>query len=298
MIIDLNSSHLTVNRERIKSTERNSNSENFNGIDEGIVNTDEKYENQIINQLYSEIEESPDLINYELKDLSQIRNGNPFDYVEKKEIIKRDEKYENHHKNVPFLEIEQSPGISICGLINDSPIQNYNLLTRFSTKIPSISSPLKNEKSSLENENILAFYKFHLKTLFIFFIFNGILKFLKNLIPRYCFVGNVCNCSDNNLFIKIWSIILLQYLLSQFTYGAYRLLPELSKKLKPWLIWQQISCFIILLIFSFVISGQSQIANQLRSFGAGINLIISWIIGMLHMRKLKKSMHFLQTHAI
>ena len=210
-IISLNSSHLTINTERIKSTERNS--ENFNGIDEEEITTiEKKYQNKITNQPFLEVEQSPVFTNYD-------PNYDPFNGIYEEKIKKI---VDNPKKVKPVFEIGQSPDLLSFELINYSSIGNCKHLTLSPTQIKTIS-PLP----SSENENILAFYKFHSKTLLIFFIFNGVLKFLKNLIPRYCFVEDICNCSDNDLSVKIWTIILIQHLLSQFTYGTYSLLPEL-----------------------------------------------------------------------
>ena len=104
--------------------------------------------------------------------------------------------YENQNIDELFLEIEQFPVLTNSDLINYLPNKNVKPSNLPPIQIESIST-------SPEKQNILGFYIFHLKALLIFLIFDGILKFSKNLIPRYCFAGNICDCSDNDFLIKI-----------------------------------------------------------------------------------------------
>ena len=55
------------------------------------------------------------------------------------------------------------------------------------------------------------FYGYHLKSLLIFLIYLIVIKYIQNILKQYCFAKDGCDCSDNSLIVKIFTMILTQH---------------------------------------------------------------------------------------
>ena len=139
--------------------------------------------------------------------------------------------------------------------------------------------------------NSKSFYSYHLKSLLIFLIYLIVIKFLQNIFKGYCFAKNGCDCSDNSIIIKIWTMILTQHYIGHIIWIVYLSLLQLREYMKYQLVISSLVCIIL----AFFLYGQSQILVELRLFGAGINLIVHFIIGILFMKKINKVWYFLKT---
>ena len=175
--------------------------------------------------------------------------------------------------------------------IEMTPNQNYDIEENPSPNEPKETIlPIKNQFN-----NAKLFYKYNLKSLIIFLIYLILLKYLQNIFSRYCFADDGCDCSDNSLIIKIWSMILVQHFISHIIWMIYLFLPEL-KETKSLLKYQLLVSSLVCIALAFVLNGQSQILVELRTLGAAINIIVHSIIGIYFMKKINRALNFLKTN--
>ena len=110
------------------------------------------------------------------------------------------------------------------------PVQNSE--SEENPIIPHSSEPLELILSpEILSNNIKTFYNYYLKSLLVFMIYLIVIKYLQILFKRYCFGRDGCDCSDNNLIIKIWSMILVQHCLGHILWVLYLCSPEFNKSL-------------------------------------------------------------------
>ena len=111
-------------------------------------------------------------------------------------------------------------------------------------------------------------------TLFIKYVFKAslvyvfsiiCLKYLQNVIKRYCYA--TCDCSDENMFVKIWSLFLIANCIGHQTLSLYLTMPELWSKNKNSCLIHIGTSTIILLLLAPIVSGQTQITFELRVYG-------------------------------
>ena len=233
---------------------------------------------------------------YEI-DSEKINDSNNFSQINQNEDINQNQ------QNVYELSPEGCSPLSKNNEENQGQIttiihqidENYPLTSRKGYQIEE-SVPVNIENITGQTKVVAKFYKYHLKAMIVFLFYESTRKFLKNLIPRYCFAKDSCDCSNNDILVKIWSMITVQQILTQCTWALYCLLPELSEKLKSAFFWHQICSFSICLILAWILNGQSQILVDLRAYGLALNAILYWMIGVIYMRRIGKAKHFSITH--
>ena len=245
-----------------------------------------------------------------IQDITHSENFKDIDEIENKYKIDLEMIYDQNNRSQINKNQQNNHNVSSerCSPVNKNTEENQVLTTTIyqnnennpltSLQVFQIEdlAPVNIENNTGEPNNIVGFYKYHSKSLLILLANTIILKFFKNLIPHYCFAKQSCDCSNNDILVKIWSMIMIQYMISHGTWILYCLLPELFKELKSHLIWQQICSSFIFLILAFILDGQSQIFVEIRLYGLVFNLLVFWIIGIIYMRRIGKAKHFSKTH--
>ena len=144
-------------------------------------------------------------------------------------------------------------------------------------------------KSDKHHIDFVLFFKYHFLALISYLAWFILYKILQNMIGRYCFSKGNCDCSDNDIAIKIWTMVILQANLGSFIIVNYLVIPELLKESKFGMILQFNINFYILLFIGVFVDGQTQLYAEFRIVATVINAFVYW--GFVY-RFLKNGIHF------
>ena len=296
------------------------NSENFDKIDEKIQSCSEDFDG-ISENLHLSIEY---IHNYQTTTSKMktfnftTNNSEEFKNIEENKYSNREFINTTNLKKVSSITNIQS--IEIYNLESFPPHSEYQQMITSTCNPPFISSDIENTKIQKRErepyEHILTtkseisekseiqlldldhrpYFKFHIKSVMVCIVYAIFLKILQSIIGRYCFGGSVCDCSDNNILIKVWTMIVLQFHIGHFTFMIYSITPELMKPRRQGVILQIIGTAIIYIMSAFIIDGKSNSIIVLKYIGTAVNAIIYAVIATTYLRQCSLWCNFLKTH--
>ena len=237
----------------------------------------------------------------QLNSISEIDSYNFLDTDEnlrmKKKVTKKVEFTYIYSKNTlsPFtyrLPISDLP----TSLLSNINIESTNIKsTHIETNDKNLSSIKKNDVRLTENEE---FIKYTLSSFIILLLIVILLKVFQNIFRRFCFLESSCDCTDNNLGIKLWTVTMIYNDIIVTIIAAYMGVPEIFKEFRCQFYIQLLLNALIMVIGAILIPGNTDILMNSRLCMLFLNELIIYIASLKYHKTWEKCWQYIKTDFI
>ena len=143
--------------------------------------------------------------------------------------------------------------------------------------------------------NHITFIKYFIKALAIYLLCIICLKFFQNIVGKCCYTMKSCDCSDENIFVKIWTLLLIANCIGQQNLSFYFTMPELLLNFKIGYLIHIGTSTVVLLVLASIINGQTQLLVDLRNYGIILQILCFFGVIYKYLQKLNLFFDYLKT---